>query len=303
LSGFLISATVLRDLEGNRWNFGNFAFNRLTRLYVVLIPALLIGALWDYAGIASYGKRNLYSTFNETWSVLVGNAVFLQRIAVPTFGSNSSLWSLSYEFWYYMVFPSIVLIAVGRNRVINLMIVSVVAILVGTSIDGYFGIWLMGVVVNFLPRRQWSRVRRGFAIALGLGGISVGVLFWYRYQRCLIALDYLTGASATLVIYAVMNDFSRNMSSCYHALTREMSSMSYTLYLAHAPVIVFVAVALGEPQLQPNGRNVLLLGLLGGGILGYAYLVSRMTESRTERVRQHLRGWTAASKVAIAEIR
>jgi peptidoglycan/LPS O-acetylase OafA/YrhL len=33
------------------------------------------------------------------------NAFFLQTIAGPTFGSNGPLWSLAYEWWYYVLFP------------------------------------------------------------------------------------------------------------------------------------------------------------------------------------------------------
>ena len=33
------------------------------------------------------------------------NAFFLQTIVGPTFGSNGPLWSLAYEWWYYVLFP------------------------------------------------------------------------------------------------------------------------------------------------------------------------------------------------------
>jgi peptidoglycan/LPS O-acetylase OafA/YrhL len=42
LSGFLISSTVLRSqVSGNWWR--DYAVNRSVRLYVVLIPGLLLG--------------------------------------------------------------------------------------------------------------------------------------------------------------------------------------------------------------------------------------------------------------------
>jgi peptidoglycan/LPS O-acetylase OafA/YrhL len=39
--------------------------------------------------------------------VLLGNLVFLQAILVPTWGSNGPLWSLAFEFWFYIWFPTL----------------------------------------------------------------------------------------------------------------------------------------------------------------------------------------------------
>ena len=116
LSG-LSRGSVLRSFSLNRWSWRNYLLNRLTRLYVVLIPALLFGGLLDVAGIHPFGPGGIYSgqtgTHELTFAVLnrlsvpilVGNYAFLQGIYVPTFGSNGPQWSLANEFWYYRVFP------------------------------------------------------------------------------------------------------------------------------------------------------------------------------------------------------
>jgi peptidoglycan/LPS O-acetylase OafA/YrhL len=43
LSGFLISSTVLRSQVSGDWSWRDYAINRSIRLYVVLIPGLLLG--------------------------------------------------------------------------------------------------------------------------------------------------------------------------------------------------------------------------------------------------------------------
>ena len=49
----------------------------------------------------------------------MGNLFFLQTIFVPPFGSNAPLWSLSFEFWYYLLFP-LCLFALSRgNQVVS----------------------------------------------------------------------------------------------------------------------------------------------------------------------------------------
>lgn len=117
LSGYLVGGSVLRSFSLNRWSWRNYLLNRLTRLYVVLIPGLLFGGLLDVAGIHLFGPGGIYSgqtgTHELTFAVLnrlsvpilVGNYAFLQGIYVPTFGSNGPQWSLANEFWYYRVFP------------------------------------------------------------------------------------------------------------------------------------------------------------------------------------------------------
>ena len=39
---------------------------------------------------------------------LLGNLAFLQDFFARPYGSNGPLWSLSYEFWFYLVFPLLV---------------------------------------------------------------------------------------------------------------------------------------------------------------------------------------------------
>ena len=83
--------------------------HRFLRLEIVLFPALLVGLLWDAAGIHLLHASALYSggwhllvrgdPIDLSWRTLLGNAAFVQDILVPTFGTNAALWSLSYEFW------------------------------------------------------------------------------------------------------------------------------------------------------------------------------------------------------------
>ncbi len=94
---------------------------RLTRLWVVLLPALVLTVALDLAGLRLFpqstsiyhgpaGQSEVRANLIHTLSPLVvaGNASFLQTILVPTAGSNIALWSLSNEFWYYLAFPFLV---------------------------------------------------------------------------------------------------------------------------------------------------------------------------------------------------
>jgi peptidoglycan/LPS O-acetylase OafA/YrhL len=127
LSGYLVGGGVLRALSRNTWSWRDYLIKRLTRLYVVLIPALLLGVALDFAGLylrpsptsiyaGPPGQTLLHDVADRlTLPVIAGNAVFLQGARVRTAGTNVSLWSLTNEFWYYIAFQ-VLLLALSKKK-------------------------------------------------------------------------------------------------------------------------------------------------------------------------------------------
>lgn len=113
MSGYLVGGSVLRSVHFGRWSWREYLVIRLTRLYVVLLPALLLGGAADWIGMHLTGDNAFYNGHTRMGSqhfdihstltllVLLGNGVFLQTIslpgmdgrAIPTFGTNEPLWS------------------------------------------------------------------------------------------------------------------------------------------------------------------------------------------------------------------
>ena len=118
LSGYLVGGSAIRDLKNGTWSWKKYLLLRLTRLWIVLLPALLFGILVDHIGLrAFHGSSSIYTgppglciapcNVGDRLlpKVVVGNIFFLQRIFVATAGTNNALWSLANEFWYYLTFP------------------------------------------------------------------------------------------------------------------------------------------------------------------------------------------------------
>src|SRR5258708_2565612 len=66
LSGFFVAGSVAGDFERGTWSWKKFAARRLSRLYVVLVPALLLTLFWDgvsqsIAPAADFGHHGLAS--------------------------------------------------------------------------------------------------------------------------------------------------------------------------------------------------------------------------------------------------
>src|SRR5208282_4394039 len=51
LSGYLVGGSVVRATTSGRWSWGDYLLARGVRLYLVLVPALLLTALWDRIGL------------------------------------------------------------------------------------------------------------------------------------------------------------------------------------------------------------------------------------------------------------
>jgi peptidoglycan/LPS O-acetylase OafA/YrhL len=50
LSGFLIGGNVARSVRAGRWSWRDYAVKRMSRLWLVLIPALVLAATFDQFG-------------------------------------------------------------------------------------------------------------------------------------------------------------------------------------------------------------------------------------------------------------
>jgi peptidoglycan/LPS O-acetylase OafA/YrhL len=103
LSGFFITRSVLEDESRGGFHLRTYLTKRLTRLWIVLLPCLVLTLVWDglaihLAGPAFYDGHlaGIYDTAPQLQSggadlglrAFLGNVFFVQTILVPTFGSN-----------------------------------------------------------------------------------------------------------------------------------------------------------------------------------------------------------------------
>ena len=313
LSGFLISSSVLRAFEQGRWNWSWYAQNRLTRLYIVLIPALLLTTLWDHVGMHIFGLNTLYSlntsyhhlvrwkvNEQEGWEVFLCNILFLQDFRILPLGSNNPLWSLSNEFWYYVLFPLGFLaasrkMAIGQRLGLILAFFAVLAF-IGKEISLYFVIWLMGTALAVLPARKTAPNKVWLPASLMLF-LVVLIAARLKYLHSLVIGDFTVATTFTWFLYLLREaSNSSNRTSeifnhpIYERSARFLSGISYTLYLVHMPFLFFVsAYFIGSGALwQPMGHRVAVVFVVAVAAFAYTLLVWRLTEANTDSVRRWL---------------
>jgi peptidoglycan/LPS O-acetylase OafA/YrhL len=318
LSGFFIGWAVIGATRSGRWSWRGYLVRRLTRLGIVLLPALLLTACWDSAGILVFGAHSAYLggragdfvlqfrvVDHLTLQAFLGNLFFLQGIGgIPTFGSNAPLWSLSYEFWYYMLFPVVVsaYLARGRARWALAAVGALIVAFIGQTIFTYYLIWLLGValVVGALrlgPRRQSltpsALIPAGLLFALGL---VVG----QRHLLPITAADGFLGIACAIFLAAILMQrgtaqWNSRFGRFYGQVARRLASCSYTLYLVHLPFLVFLRAAFSSTvPWRPDAPHLGLGLVIGLAVLSYALVVASLTEARTEQ----LRHWVGSRTVA-----
>ena len=301
MSGYLVGGHVLRAVRLGTWSWSRYALQRLTRLWIVLLPALLLGGLLDFAALHFHVAPGLYTgrvpnhiTYDIhqtlTATAFFGNALFLQSIRVPVFGSNSPLWSLANEFWYYVLFPLGLFAFLPRYRPLIRILLGLATVLLllalGSPIRGPFPIWLFGLVLALLPTPRISATARWIAtllywpffILVNRGGI-LGPL----------SPDLVLGLITALYLYVLLGASSPAGTRRFTRPARTGAAFSYTLYLVHIPLLMLLTGLLaGETRWLPTPAHLAVaFACLFAAIL-YAYAVASLTEFRTGPVRQWL---------------
>lgn len=319
LSGFLISSTVIKSHLSGSWSWGDYAINRSTRLYVVLIPGLLFGLLWDQAGSSRFASTGIYThaisnlgaaipADNLTAGNFFGNLFFLQTILCPTFGSNGPLWSLANEFWYYVLFPVVLSAGLAWRRKFTKAAIPLTALALCLAfflgLDKFIGflVWMSGCVLVFAYSRL--RLRTNFRLFLYLMASSFvfwGALFEARTSTStMLGSDLSVGIAFALLLYGILQlDISAN-SPRYTGISRQLAGFSYSLYVLHFPMLLFLrSWIVPKERWQPDARNVFYSVLVGSGVLLFALLVSLFTEKKTHDARDLVRRvairWTTRS--------
>jgi peptidoglycan/LPS O-acetylase OafA/YrhL len=313
LSGYFVGGSVLRAKKQGTFTWASFASARLSRLLVVLWPALVLVAACDllgtrlfpdhplYAGATSFGNVVPVPVLSRlTGPIAMGNAFFVQTIVCPMFGSNGALWSLANEFWYYLAFPLLLeMIRAGRSlagRALAGFAVVAIGFFVGGEIASYFPMWLAGAGIALLPAHRLRRgtARAGIVLSLAMLGATLVLI---RFGRLPYAPDYVVAVCMLLLTASLVHGAADAVAPRPIAwLGAFTARSSYTLYVVHLPIVALLVVATHPTtRWQPTAAN-LVLGLgIAAAVYAVALIMYWLFEHRTPIVRRRLDGWFGAS--------
>ncbi|RVQ68874.1 acyltransferase [Croceicoccus ponticola] len=299
LSGFWIARSVDRRKHDDHF-WRPYLVDRCSRLLVVLVPALLIGGILDGYGLMHFdsmhfgGASPAVSVPNDLAGRLsliafLGNVAFLQGLAVPTFGSNGPLWSLSYEFWFYIWFPAIVFAVRGRWQI---ALASLAVGVIWPKVLLGFVIWLMGAGLYYADRSTIASGRpmgRVFATLLLLscaGALLIALVVARLHIVPLAVSDIAVGGTFAGIVWALLR-----LDPCFPRIAQIFalygSRSSFSLYAIHFPLLMFVLGLTGlSDRMQPGVEAMFGLGVLVLLAIAAGWGFSLLTEARTSNVRR-----------------
>lgn len=313
LSGYLVGGSVLRDLKRNRFSWSKYALRRLARLWTVLVPALVLGAVIDAISLNVFPTTHVVSLGQFSRGLKAGaDAVqflrylcFLQsvdRLHIPHFGTNQALWSLSNEFWYYVLFPLMAISLLG-TRYPKLLRAGLAVLAVfllwflGVGITGYFSLWICGVIAYLVPAKIPVRFQRPTIIGLSIQFLYV-VCFARSHEMGALKADTLIGLSFTVLLYAMLHRVGPSSTNLYSRVAHIASFPSYSLYAIHEPMCILLA-ALCEVMSPQVFRHVTLTSAsICLFVLAYAGIFYMLFERNTNRLRLFAEGYLCRPRIA-----
>jgi peptidoglycan/LPS O-acetylase OafA/YrhL len=297
LSGYVIAhVTATKERE-----WVSYAASRISRIYSVALPAVLLTIVLDAAGHRLYPA--LYDYPFDAIAVRAAASLLLMNewwfVSITSF-SNVPYWSICYESWYYIAFA----IAVFAPARVAWVLVPALALLLGPKIVLLAPLWAAGVLLyrwqrlrDIGPATAWALVVASTAgiVAFHAADVQAAGSAWLKslvgakWQAQLtfsqfFATDYLLGALVFLN-FAGMRVVACHLEPAFTAIARPvrfLAGYTLTLYLLHQPLFLFWGAVLhGDPK--GLGNWVAVTALTAGSVLVVGYF----TESR----RHHLRAW------------
>jgi peptidoglycan/LPS O-acetylase OafA/YrhL len=312
LSGYLVGGSALRSAAAGKFAWRNYAASRIGRIYTVLLPALIVGACFDIIGSRFFDFAGLYShagflarpvtqfSYREqlTLANFIGSAFLLNGVLVSSFGTNGPLWSLAFEWWYYVLFGLALYARTSKgpwqSKALIWTVVAVLLVELPAVMVLWFALWLAGVLVAILEEyrlaaREWLANTFFLATVFAVCFSNADIFIVHSLARQFVAnMVVAMGFSVALLFRSrAIERFPRLL-----AVNAFLARFSYSTYAAHFPFLILVASVEAHffPAALGSGRSYPLLAshyfifvLLA---YSFCFLFSRATESHTRAVKE-----------------
>ncbi len=255
LSGFVIKYTWEKNSDKS---FKTYFKKRFIRIYIPLLFIFLLAYLFR-----SYSEGTFVDPEVKT---LLGNLFMLQdvislkpNVISATYMGNGVLWSLSYEWWFYMLF--FLLSSHVKSSKLN-MYVNVITLTATISylfypfilnrIVMYFAIWWIGVrfAETYLNNKTYTfSAIKNYAyfllIILGLLGLNLYINFKYTkiYDYPLVAFPFVELRHFTFAFIAMFAGVLWNKLNWFgfnklFGIFKYLAPFSYVIYISHHYLVV-----------------------------------------------------------------
>ncbi len=281
LSGYLIGYTTKNNNRGLK----KYLIARFSRLYSVLIPVLIIMFIIEkLIGIINYtsilGISRGMTLIRYIMSGFFLNEIWFLSAAPPI---NAPLWSLSFEFWFYLIF-GLWFFRQKKNWIHTLLFI-IAVLIAGPKILSLFPIWIFGMLAFKLPKLKI----KGYILILYLSLIlSLSFLVLFKmpalpfeigtkplYFAGQFIKDWTLGLLLGVFFWLLPLSSTKQESSTLVVKFRKLADLTYTIYLIHLPILYLIIQVINI-----NNINIFQFFIYSGIILILSGSLGYLLESK-----------------------
>ena len=286
MSGFLITATLMRNSRRPEYGFGRYFIDRFARIYSGLLPALVFIAVVDGLTIWITSEPTIKEGYNLR--ALISNLEMLEAyrgvfdhsyLGAHAFGSANQFWTLAIEWHIYMFVGAVFFLLKGRGWRLPLIAIGLFfgqaayhflfgAFQADGIGQGLFALWLGGAALYFLLSRFSAPIWLGVA-TLFLSAICYALMVIPGQEYAMASYPALI-----LVIGSMIAITQRTNVIGVARLIGVLADCSFTLYLIHLSLMVMVYLVFPASR----GWGVFFTVVILANIL--AYLIAKPFEMR-----------------------
>ncbi|MGA4634505.1 acyltransferase family protein [Pseudomonas solani] len=252
LSGLTIAWLCDSRRRSSGYSYQNFLFDRACRIFIPLIPVLLLYAVLEYFFYRStehpYPKSYNVKTFFENIFLLLP-----EPFSNDTFGTNRPLWSVAQEWWLYIFYGLLALTISKTHRYVKWGLIGLFGASLSFVVLDVIGkgkdlgiIWFIGVGTWFLIKRGTANSVPSYVLAIATA-LSISLMFipaiWPEDGTYSVAWNLIV--TAPLILTTILSSrINRTLiPRPATGIIEYMGQYSYTLYLCHYPLMEYVSRA------------------------------------------------------------
>ncbi len=311
---FVLSGFVIRYVTRLKYaRIGEYWIDRASRIYSVVIPAILFTVLADWIAVhvnRGYYLANWGDVMDHPTQRVVQNLLFTSQFwsRSTALFSNGPFWSLSYECLYYAIYGCAFYLRGVRRWICVFGLIA----LGGAHIALLLPLWVVGCVLYEVYVRLTARrasvgthaIFAAVAVASALlwrTAISVlfavktslsGVLLTHHHQPPNLhwMLDYyrvgIPAAFLMLWMLVAVDGLRWDVRAAWARTIRALAEGTFPLYLLHFPLYVLIAAVVPYSHASVAAKLTMLVVAIAFGVV-MAFPTNRLKDW----MRRGLRDW------------
>jgi peptidoglycan/LPS O-acetylase OafA/YrhL len=243
-------------------------------------------------------------------TVFIYKLFYLQTIVTPTFGSNLPLWTISCEFWYYILWALLILLAARfieyiakKNKknaflfIGNLLICIVVTAFIPIGFLKYFPIWILGAAIRLIPTSKSKNFSVKHTALLIFSILILIIATAYSNLKMTLVGYYFVGICFSWILLLIASLRLQVFESFFLKIknpVKLLSDFSFSLYALHYPFQLLILSTITESDLlrtplkKADLQGWIYLIIIMLIVYTYSYIVYFFTERNTGYLRNRM---------------